>query len=191
MLEVKRAEVKRVEVKRVDVKRAGVESIPGRNVAASRTAATRFTIGEISRRSGVATSALRFYEVHGLIASERNSAGHRRYHADVIRRVSFIRTAQLVGLRLAEIAEALASLPNERTPTAKDWDRLAASWKPRLTERIEVLTRMRDQLDECIGCGCLSLTSCGLWNPGDVAGELGTGPRYLLSDERPFAPPGR
>ena len=145
------------------------------------------TIGQVSERSGVATSALRFYEEHGLIASERNQAGHRRYHADVLRRVSFIRTAQRVGLSLAEIAEALGSLPDQRTPTARDWARLAASWRPRLDEQIAVLTRLRDQLGDCIGCGCLSLSSCGLWNPDDAAADLGTGPRYLLSDERPPA----
>jgi MerR family redox-sensitive transcriptional activator SoxR len=105
--------------------------------------------------------------------------------------VSFIRTAQRVGLSLAEIADALASLPNGRTPTAKDWDRLAESWRPRLDEQIELITRLRDQLDSCIGCGCLSLTSCGLWNPGDIAAELGTGPRYLLSDDRPDLPADR
>lgn len=145
----------------------------------------RWSVGEVANRAGVATSALRFYEEHGLIRSERNESGHRRYHADVVRRVSFIRTAQRVGLTLAEIGEALESLPNNRTPTAKDWNRLAASWRPRLDEQIELLTRMRNQLDSCIGCGCLSLTSCGLWNPDDAAAELGTGPRYLLSDERP------
>ena len=148
----------------------------------------RFSVGEVAQRAGVATSALRFYEDHGLIHAERNESGHRRYHADVLRRVSFIRTAQKVGLSLADIREALDSLPNNRTPNAKDWDRLASSWRPRLDEQIAILTRMRDQLDECIGCGCLSLTSCGLWNPGDVAAELGTGPRYLLSDERPVHP---
>lgn len=149
----------------------------------------RYSVGEVAARAGVATSALRFYEDHGLIRSERNESGHRRYHADVLRRVSFIRTAQRVGLSLAEIGDALASLPNHRTPTAKDWNRLATSWRPRLDEQIAVLTRMRDQLDGCIGCGCLSLTSCGLWNPDDAAAEMGTGPRYLLSDERPDAVP--
>ena len=144
-----------------------------------------FTVGEIAARAGVATSALRFYEDEGLIQSERNDAGHRRYHADVLRRVAFVRTAQLVGLSLADIREALASLPDSRTPNARDWERLARTWRPRLDERIAVLTRMRDQLDECIGCGCLSLGSCGLWNPDDAAGALGDGPRYLLSDERP------
>lgn len=147
----------------------------------------RFTIGEIAERTGVAASALRFYEDHGLIGAERNTSGHRRYHADVMRRVSFIRTAQRVGLSLAEIADALAALPDQRTPTAADWGRLASAWRPRLDERIALLTRMRDQLDECIGCGCLSLASCGLWNPDDVAATLGSGPRYLLSDERPVS----
>lgn len=147
-----------------------------------------FTIGEIAERTGVATSALRFYEEQGLIRSDRNRAGHRRYHADAMRRVSFIRTAQRVGLSLGEIREALASLPDRRTPTSKDWGRLAASWRPRLDEQIALLTRMRDQLDECIGCGCLSLASCGLWNPDDVAADLGAGPRYLLGDERPTLP---
>jgi MerR family redox-sensitive transcriptional activator SoxR len=151
----------------------------------------RFSIGEVAQRAGVATSALRFYEDEGLIRSERNSSGHRRYHADVLRRVSFIRTAQRVGLSLADIHDALASLPDGRTPTAEDWGRLAASWRPRLDDRIAVLTRLRDQLDGCIGCGCLSLASCGLWNPDDVAADLGTGPRYLLTDERPVTPPGR
>ena len=145
----------------------------------------RFTIGEIAERSGVATSALRFYERHGLITADRNESGHRRCHAEVMRRVSFIRIAQRVGLSLTEIGDALASLPDERTPTAKDWDRLARAWRPRLDEQIAILTRMRDQLDECIGCGCLSLTSCGLWNPDDAAAALGSGARYLLSDERP------
>lgn len=148
-----------------------------------------FTVGEIAARAGVATSALRYYEDEGLIHSERNTAGHRRYHADVLRRVAFVRTAQLVGLSLSEIRGALSSLPDGRTPTARDWALLARAWRPQLDERIAVLTRMRDQLDECIGCGCLSLTSCGLWNPGDAAAELGDGPRYLLGDERPAAVP--
>jgi MerR family redox-sensitive transcriptional activator SoxR len=144
-----------------------------------------FTIGEIARRAGVATSALRFYEDEGLIHSERTAAGHRRYRADVLRRVSFIRTAQLVGLSLGDIRVALSSLPDGRTPNARDWARLARAWRPQLDTRIATLTRMRDQLGECIGCGCLSLDSCGLWNPDDVAAGLGQGPRYLLDDERP------
>src|SRR5215204_2198834 len=103
------------------------------------------TIGEIARRAGVATSALRFYEAEELIESERTEVGHRRYHADVLRRVSFIRTAQLVGLTLNEIREALSTLPDGRTPTARDWERLASSWRPMLDARIAILTRMRDQ----------------------------------------------
>ena len=142
----------------------------------------RFTIGEIARRTGVATSALRFYEEHGLIHSERNPAGHRRYHADVMRRVSFIRTAQRVGLSLDEIGEALSSLPDRRTPTATDWDRLASSWRPRLDQQVALLTRLRDQLDECIGCGCLSLDSCALYNPDDALAGRGPGPHKLLGD---------
>ncbi len=145
----------------------------------------RFTIGEVAARAGVATSALRFYEDEGLIASERNSSGHRVYPPDVLRRVSFVRIAQRVGLSLGEIREALASLPDERTPTATDWERLATEWRPRLDEQIAVLTRLRDELDGCIGCGCLSLSVCRIWNPGDAAGDLGPGPRYLLSDDRP------
>jgi MerR family transcriptional regulator, redox-sensitive transcriptional activator SoxR len=147
------------------------------------------TIGEVAERAGVATSTIRYYEAEGLIASVRTPAGHRRYQSDVLRRVSFIRTAQLVGLTLVEIGDALASLPDSRTPTARDWEKLARSWHPRLDERIAVLTRMRDQLGECIGCGCLSLVSCRLWNPDDVAAGMGDGPRYLLSDDRNIAMP--
>jgi MerR family redox-sensitive transcriptional activator SoxR len=146
------------------------------------------SVGEVARRAGVATSALRYYEDEGLIHAERNAGGHRRYHADVLRRVSFIRTAQLVGLSLADIREALSTLPERRTPTARDWARLARSWQPRLDARIAILTRMRNQLDQCIGCGCLSLTACGLWNPDDIASQSGDGARYLLSDERPVSP---
>ncbi|MEM9565543.1 MAG: redox-sensitive transcriptional activator SoxR [Actinomycetota bacterium] len=140
------------------------------------------TIGDVAKRTGTATSTLRFYEDRRLISSRRNDSGYRIYDADVIRRVSFIRTAQRVGLTLEEIGEALASLPDERTPNARDWARLARAWGPSLDERIATLTRLREQLDSCIGCGCLSLTSCGIWNPDDVAASLGEGPRYLLSD---------
>ncbi|HWL45332.1 MAG TPA: redox-sensitive transcriptional activator SoxR [Ilumatobacter sp.] len=145
----------------------------------------RLTIGEVATRAGVATSALRFYEDAGLISSERNPSGHRVYHADVLRRVSFVRIAQRVGLSLDEIRAALAGLPERRTPTASDWARLAREWRPRLDDQIAVLTRLRDSLDGCIGCGCLSLSVCRIWNPGDTAGELGAGARYLLSDDRP------
>ncbi len=145
----------------------------------------RLTIGEVAARAGVATSALRFYEDAGLIRSERNSSGHRVYAADVLRRVSFVRIAQRVGLSLGDIRTALAELPEGRTPTASDWARLASEWRPRLDEQIGVLTRLRDSLDGCIGCGCLSLSVCRIWNPDDAAAQLGTGPRYILDDARP------
>ncbi len=139
-------------------------------------------IGDVARRAGVATSALRFYEDRGLITSERNDAGHRRYHADVIRRVSFILVAQRVGLSLGEIRDALASLPDSRTPTRDDWADLAVTWRPMLDERIALLEQMREKLDGCIGCGCLSLDSCAMYNPDDVAAATGSGPRYLLGE---------
>ena len=144
-----------------------------------------FTVGEVAERAGVATSALRFYEANDLIASDRTPAGHRRYTADVLRRVSFIRVAQRVGLSLAEIREALDSLPDRRTPTRADWERLASQWRPMLDERIALLEALRTRLDGCIGCGCLSLDTCAMYNPDDVAAEGGTGPRYLLGDRPP------
>ena len=143
------------------------------------------SVGEVARRAGVRTSALRFYEEHGLIVSQRSEVGHRRYGGDVLRRVAFIRVAQRVGLSLTEVGEALASLPSGRTPTHRDWARLARRWTPMLDERILLLQRMREQLDSCIGCGCLSLDACRLYNRDDAAAALGDGPRYLLSDERP------
>jgi MerR family transcriptional regulator, redox-sensitive transcriptional activator SoxR len=146
-------------------------------------AAARLTIGEVANRSGVAASALRFYEERGLIASQRADNGQRRYTPDVLRRVAFIRVAQRVGLNLDEIAAALATIPDGRTPNKREWDRLAQRWRPRLDEQIAVLTRLRDQLGECIGCGCLSLRTCALNNPHDDAARLGTGPRYLLADK--------
>lgn len=141
------------------------------------------SIGELADRTGVAPSALRFYEAEGLIAASRSDGGQRRFHREVIRRVSFIRIAQRVGLRLDEIAAALATLPEERTPTKADWSRLSRSWRPRLDEQIAVLERLRDELDSCIGCGCLSLRACALYNPDDAAAAGGAGPRYLLGDE--------
>jgi MerR family redox-sensitive transcriptional activator SoxR len=141
------------------------------------------TIGELAGRTGVAPSALRFYEAEGLIAAARREGGQRRFHRETIRRVSFIRIAQRVGLRLDEIAAALDTLPRGRTPTKADWSRLSRSWRPRLDEQIAVLERLRDELDSCIGCGCLSLRACALYNPGDVAAAGGAGPRYLLGDE--------
>ncbi|MGH8999003.1 MAG: redox-sensitive transcriptional activator SoxR [Acidimicrobiia bacterium] len=141
---------------------------------------TELTIGALSERTGVAPSALRFYEAEGLISSERSPGGQRRYHRDIIRRVSFVRVAQQVGLSLTEIRAALAALPQSRTPTQKDWERLSRSWRPRLEEQIAMLERLRDRLSGCIGCGCLSLRICRLVNPGDEAAERGPGPRYVL-----------
>ena len=137
------------------------------------------TIGQLSERSGVAHSALRYYEDEGLLTSERTAGGQRRYHRDVLRRVVFIRVAQQVGLSLDEVREALDSLPAGRTPTARDWERLSSSWRPRLDAQIDLLTRLRDRLDRCIGCGCLSLSSCALANADDRAAAGGPGPRYL------------
>jgi MerR family redox-sensitive transcriptional activator SoxR len=138
------------------------------------------TIGAVSERTGVAPSALRFYEAEGLIHSRRTTGGQRRYARDTLRRVSFIRVAQQVGLTLDEIRDALHSLPDRRTPTEKDWQRLSRSWRPRLDARIAMLERLRDRLDGCIGCGCLSLRTCRMLNPDDRAGARGPGPRYVL-----------
>ena len=144
---------------------------------------TELTIGALSERSGVAASALRFYEAEGLIHATRTDGGQRRYARDALRRVSFIRVAQQVGLSLDEIRSALASLPQSRTPNAKDWERLSTSWRPRLDHQIAVLERLRDRLHGCIGCGCLSLRFCKLLNPDDRAAERGPGPRYVLDDD--------
>lgn len=149
---------------------------------------TTLTIGELSNRSGVAASALRFYEDEALVTSLRGPGGQRRYGRDVLRRVAFIRAAQAVGLRLDEIRESLAGLPDSRTPNKADWAKLSKRWRPLLDERINALTTLRDQLDACIGCGCLSLTACKLYNPADAAGVAGSGARYLLGDARPSAP---
>jgi len=143
------------------------------------------TIGEVARRSGVATSALRFYEERGLIRSERASSGHRRYPRPVIRRVAFIVFAQRVGLTLDEIREELAKLPENRVPRRSDWAKLSSSWTARIDERIAELERLRAGLTECIGCGCLSLDRCKLANPEDRAGRRGPGPRYWVGDPRP------
>jgi MerR family redox-sensitive transcriptional activator SoxR len=141
------------------------------------------TIGELSTRSGVATSALRYYERLGLIRAGRTGGNQRRYERSELRRVAFIRIAAQVGIPLEEIRAALAGLPDARTPTRADWARLSATWRHRLDERIHLLEGLRDNLSSCIGCGCLSLKSCPLSNPDDVAGRTGTGPRYLLDDE--------
>ena len=149
------------------------------------------TIGEVSRRSGVATSALRFYEERGLIASERTGSGHRRYPRPVLRRVAFIVFAQRVGLSLDEIGRELAKLPPDRVPTRRDWSRLSRGWAARIDQRIAELERLKRGLSECIGCGCLSLDRCRLANPGDRAGEAGPGPRYWIGDRPPVAAAGR
>jgi MerR family redox-sensitive transcriptional activator SoxR len=138
------------------------------------------TIGALGERTGVATSALRFYEDEGLIHATRSPGGQRRYSRDTLRRVSFIRIAQQVGLSLDEIRAALHSLPERRTPNEKDWHRLSASWRPRLDAQIAMLERLRDRLDGCIGCGCLSLRLCKIVNTDDQAAERGPGPRYII-----------
>jgi MerR family redox-sensitive transcriptional activator SoxR len=141
------------------------------------------TIGELSERTGVAPSALRYYEAEDLLQAGRTPGGQRRYSRDQLRRVSFIRIAQQVGLSLDEIREALSSLPDNRTPTKRDWERLSASWRPRLDQQIALLERLRDRLHGCIGCGCLSLRTCQLANPDDVAADLGPGPRWILDPD--------
>ncbi len=143
------------------------------------------TIGETSRRSGVAASALRFYEERGLIESERAGSGHRRYPRAVLRRIAFIVFAQRIGLSLDEIGAELAKLPPNRAPNRRDWSRLSSKWTARIDERIAELERLRVGLTECIGCGCLSLDRCRLSNPGDRAAGLGPGPRYWVGDRPP------
>ena len=144
------------------------------------------TIGEVARRSGVAASALRFYEERGLIESHRAGSGPRRYPRPVLRRIAFIVFAQRVGLTLDEIKTELAKLPPDRAPTRRDWNRLTTTWSARIDDRIAELRRLQVGLTECIGCGCLSLDRCRLANPGDRAAHLGPGPRYWIGD-RPGA----
>lgn len=136
-------------------------------------------IGQLEKRSGVAASALRFYESKGLISSVRNAGGQRRYSRDVLRRVAIIKTAQRLGVPLVDIAKALATLPQRCTPTTDDWNRLSMHWRSQLDWRIKQLTNLRNQLEECIGCGCLSLESCPLRNPGDIAADEGPGARLF------------
>ena len=145
-------------------------------------AAPTLTIGDLSRRSGVSTSALRYYESQGLISSQRTTGNQRRFARAVLRRVAFIRSAQRVGLTLEEIADALGTLPEGRTPTRADWARLSRSWRPRIDAQIERLERLRDKLDGCIGCGCLSLRTCSLQNPEDEVAPRGPGAVYLEPD---------
>lgn len=139
-------------------------------------------IGVVAERTGLAVSAVRFYEQQGLISAVRAASGHRRFARSTIRRVSFILACQRLGYSLAEIATQLADLPDARTPTDEDWEHLAARFRADLDDRIQGLIELRDRLDGCIGCGCLSLDRCAIYNPSDAAAELGAGPRYLLGD---------
>ncbi|MGH3646944.1 MAG: redox-sensitive transcriptional activator SoxR [Micromonosporaceae bacterium] len=140
----------------------------------------QLTIGELAVRSGVAASALRYYEKQRLIRADRTSGNQRRYPRSELRRVAFVRVAQRVGLSLEEIRDALATLPEERTPNRADWTKLSRAWRSRLDAQIGLLERLRDSLDGCIGCGCLSLQRCQLYNPGDMLADQGSGPRILL-----------
>src|SRR5947199_8969320 len=142
------------------------------------------TISEVARRSGVAASALRFYEERGLVKSERAGSGHRRYPRAVLRRIAFIVFAQRMGLTLEEIGAELAKLPENRVPKPSDWAKISGSWTKRIDERIAELERLRAGLTRCIGCGCLSLEECQFANPGDRASRLGPGPRYWIGDKR-------
>lgn len=144
-------------------------------------------IAALAKRSGIAASALRFYESQGLIKATRSEGGQRVFARDVLRRVAFIRFAQSVGLNLEEIRAALKTLPEQGTPTRSDWGQLSSACRPVLDRRIDALIKLRDRLTACIGCGCLSLETCALYNPGDMAQARGNGPRYLLGDEPPPA----
>lgn len=155
---------------------APASGAPARGLASA--AVPSLTVGEVAARSGLAVSALHFYEAKGLIASVRSSGNQRRYPRSVLRRVAVIKIAQRMGLPLATIADALHALPEGRTPTVADWRRLSAAWREELDERIATLTRLRDQLDGCIGCGCLSLKACPLRNPEDSLGAAGAGPHF-------------
>lgn len=137
------------------------------------------TIGEAARRLGIATSALRFYEDQGLIVSSRTPGGQRRYARDVLRRVSFIRAAQQIGLTLREISDGMDTLPPERAPTKDEWAAFAETWRPRLDEQVQTIEGLRDRLASCIGCGCQTLDSCQMFNPNDVASQQGPGARFL------------
>ncbi len=140
------------------------------------------SIGDLADRSGVRTSALRFYESRGLISSQRTSGNQRRYGRETLRRVAVIRAAQILGLSLEEIERALSQLPDARTPNRRDWERLSGTWRGLLDGRIEELEALRDKLSGCIGCGCLSLDRCSLFNPDDRAAGRGAGARYLIGD---------
>lgn len=142
------------------------------------------TIGEVAKRAGLATSTLRYYEAENLIQSERTAGNQRRYRRAELRRIALIRAAQSFGLTLGEVRDALATLPAGRSPTKREWERLARSWRRRIDDRIAELERFREEASSCIGCGCLSLQSCALYNAGDVASRRGGGARYLMGDER-------
>lgn len=139
-------------------------------------------IGAVADRTGLSVSAIRFYEEEGLVHPQRNAGGQRRFRPSDVRRLSFVMIAQQLGFPLADIRDCLASLPEGRTPTQRDWARISRGFREELDERIAILTRMRDRLDGCIGCGCLSLQNCALYNPEDRAASRGPGPRYLLGD---------
>jgi len=144
--------------------------------------AVYLSIGEVAERSGVAPSALRFYERQGLIASERTGGNQRRYDRAVLRRIAFIQAGRAAGVTLAEIQRSLDGLPRSRTPSRKDWERLSNKWRNDLDARIETLQSLRDRLTTCIGCGCLSIDQCDLLNPDDEAADRGAGAHYLKSD---------
>ncbi|PRY23563.1 MerR family transcriptional regulator [Aliiruegeria haliotis] len=146
------------------------------------------TIGQLSARTGIAVSAIRYYEVQGLIRAERNAGGHRRFARSEIRRLSFIQIAQQFGFSLERIRAELARLPESRTPTREDWAGIAGTIRADLDRQIAALEAMRDNLDGCIGCGCLSLESCALYNAEDKAAQRGTGPRYLMGDRSSDVP---
>jgi len=145
--------------------------------------ANLLAIGAVSSRTGVAISAIRYYEDEGLIQATRAESGHRRFERSTIRRISFIRICQQLGYSLEEIRTHLEALPNGRTPTDDDWERLAAGFQADIDARMQRLANLRDTLDGCIGCGCLSLQRCSLYNPDDAAARLGAGPRFLLGDD--------
>jgi MerR family transcriptional regulator, redox-sensitive transcriptional activator SoxR len=147
--------------------------------SAGRCIERELSVGQVALRSGLAVSAIHFYEAQGLIRSTRTAGNQRRYPREILRRVSVIKVAQRIGIPLSVIHDALSTLPKGRTPTARDWNKLSRGWRTLLDERIEKLVRLRGKLDECIGCGCLSLKVCPLRNPGDVLGDDGAGPRLL------------
>lgn len=151
-------------------------------MTANLKASDRIAIGEVVKRSGIPASALRYYESRGLIQSLGPEQQRRHFRREVLRRLAFIKAAQTAGLSLDEISTALASLPQQRTPTKQDWQKLSRGWQQQLEQRIRALSALRDQLDSCIGCGCLSLKSCALYNHADQLGQKGAGPRILLAE---------